>query len=51
MSIAVGVFLKLVRMTVRPASCSRIAASRWPSNVESIRLYCQAGEVYSVRMP
>ena len=31
--------------------CSRIAASRCPSNTESISVNCQTGEVLSVRMP
>jgi hypothetical protein len=36
--------------SVRPASCSRMADSRWHSKLESIRVNCQAGEVFSVRI-
>ncbi len=46
-----GVSLNVTLSSVSPASCSRIAASRWPSNVLSTSVNDQAGDGFSVTMP
>jgi hypothetical protein len=51
MLIPIGTWRNVVRTTVSPARCSRMAASRWPSNTESMSVYGQNGEVLVVRMP
>ena len=48
---ATGTLRNVSRTSVSPAMCSRIAASRCPSNTESISVNCQNGDVLSVRMP
>jgi hypothetical protein len=46
-----GVLRISVLASVSAASCPRMAASRWPSKLESSSVNCQAGEVFSARMP
>ena len=51
MEIAEGTFLNWGRMSVKPASCSRIPASLWPSNTLSITVNCHPGEGLRVQIP